>query len=318
MVKGFKVKKVSAFGGFDFFKGKIKLPNIRKKQSLNGSQINSANYTKEENRYDNQISKSLDDLQISSANYTRAFSDTALVELISDATEQKDLVIATAYKQVFGNAHLMESERVLEAESQLRSDQITVMEFIRQLARSERYRTLVLEKNSNLRAVELNFKHLLGRAPASYAEVSEHIALMASEGFDAEIDSYINSDEYFEFFGTNIVPYYRGYQTQAGGNLSGYTNSFQLVRDRASSDKSMPSSSYIKLDKSLLNSGPSAITTLLNDMDVSRVIQKIPQPPRDQQPAVSKYGSASESPSSNVYSTEEIIRRAVKNKYRVL
>lgn len=85
----------------------------------------------------------------------------------------------------------MESERVIEAESQLKSGQINVMEFIRQLAKSERYRAPVFEKNSNLRTIELNFKHLLGRAPESYAEISEHIARIANEGFNAEIDSYI-------------------------------------------------------------------------------------------------------------------------------
>ncbi|NEQ42817.1 MAG: phycobilisome linker polypeptide [Leptolyngbya sp. SIOISBB] len=264
------------------------------------------------------MSQTLNNSPMSSANYIKAFADTTLVEFVADTVEQKDLVIATAYKQVFGNAHLMESERVLEAESQLRSSQITVMEFIRQLARSERYRALVFEKNSNLRAIELNFKHLLGRVPNSYSEVSEHIALLTNKGFDAEIDSYINSDEYFETFGSNIVPYYRGDQTQTGLNLTGYTHAFQLVQEGSSSDKSALASSYVKLDKSLLNSGSSTITKLLNEMDIAAVVQKNSQSSRTPQPFVSKYGPVSESPSSNIYSTEAIIRRAVKNKYRVL
>ena len=237
-----------------------------------------------------------------------------LVEFVSDAVEQKDLVIATSYKQVFGNAHLMESERVLEAESQLRSGQITVMEFIRQLAKSERYRILVFEKNSNLRAIELNFKHLLGRAPESSAEVSEHIARLTNEGFDAEIDSYINSNEYFEVFGTNIVPYYRGHQTQTGRNLIGYTHAFQFVRGMSSSDKSTPASSYIKLEESLLKSGSNAFRVLLDNKNISEEIQKFLESPRAPQPLISKYGLRSAFPSGNIYSTEEIIRRALKLK----
>ena len=43
-----------------------------------------------------------------------------------NAIEQADLVITATYKKVFGNTHLMESERFIEAESQLRSGQITV------------------------------------------------------------------------------------------------------------------------------------------------------------------------------------------------
>lgn len=184
----------------------------------------------------------------------KIFVDTTQVELVANAVEEKDLVIATAYKQVFGNIPIWENERIQEAESQLRSGQITVMEFIRQLAKSDLYRTLVFEKNSNLRAVELNFKHLLGRAPESYAEVSEHIARIINKGFDAEIDSYIDSNEYFKTFGTNFVPYYRGYKTLTGRNLAGYINSIQLVQSTSSSNSSMSVPSYKNLDESLLDS----------------------------------------------------------------
>lgn len=245
---------------------------------------------------------------------TKVFFDTAPVELVSDAVEQKDLVITAAYKQVFGNAHLMESERFLEVESQLRSGQITVMEFIRQLAKSERYRALVFEKNSNLRAIELNFKHLLGRAPESYAEVSEHIARLVNEGCDAEIDSYIDSDEYFEAFGTDIVPHYRGYKTQTGRKLVGYAHSFQIMRGASSSDKSTPASSYKHLDEGLLNSN--AFTALLDSMDVSEILRKFPQPPRASKSGVSKYCPKTVCPSANIYEPEQIIQRAL-NLHRI-
>ncbi|MEM9483760.1 MAG: phycobilisome rod-core linker polypeptide [Cyanobacteria bacterium P01_F01_bin.116] len=242
-------------------------------------------------------------------NDTKIFVDTAPVEFVSDAVEQADLVIATAYKQVFGNAHLMESERFPEAESQLRNGQITVMEFIRQLAKSERYRALVFEKNSNLRAIELNFKHLLGRAPESYAEISEHIARLVNEGCDAEIDSYIDSDEYFKAFGTDIVPYYRGYQTQTGRKLVGYAHSFQLMRGVSSSDKSTPVSSYKKLDESLFNSD--AFTAMLDNVDASEILKKFPQSPRASQSGVSKYCPKTACPSANIYEPEQIIRRTL-------
>ena len=121
-----------------------------------------------------------------SASELAAFSGYPAVELIPGASrEAVDAVIYAAYKQVFGNAHLMDSERSPLADSQLRSGQITVMEFVRQLAKSDRYRTLFFESCTNLRSVELNFKHLLGRAPKNSEEVSYHIQLLSEKGFAA-------------------------------------------------------------------------------------------------------------------------------------
>ena len=74
-------------------------------------------------------------------------------------------VIRAAYRQVLGNAHVMESQRLISAESQLRNGDISVAGFVRAIARSELYQTLFFENSSPYRFVELNFKHLLGRAP---------------------------------------------------------------------------------------------------------------------------------------------------------
>lgn len=227
--------------------------------------------------------------------------------------EQQDLVIAAAYKQIFGNAHLMESERDIYGESQLRKCSITVMEFVRRLAKSERYHALVFERNSNLRAVELNFKHLLGRAPNNKEEISEHVARLANEGYEAEIDSYINSDEYWACFGADIVPHYRGYNTQTGHNLAGYARSFQLVRSMSSSDKSTPDASYGRLENSLLKGDLETTAALLNGVTVAETIEPKPEPSLFAPEApIRKYGTTSSSPSSNIYSTEEIIRRALQ------
>lgn len=195
--------------------------------------------------------------------YTNAFADNLPIELIAgDSVAQQDLVIRATYKQIFGNAHLMESEKFPQVESQLRSGQITVMEFVRQLAKSQRYRTLFFECCTNLKAIELNFKHLLGRSPENSAEISQHIQILAEQGFEAEIDSYLNSDEYFQSFGTNIVPFYRGYKTQTGRNLPGYTHSFQLLRGACSSNKSTFNHTHPKLTEVILQD----ISSPINDI----------------------------------------------------
>jgi|GEM_PF-426318 len=195
--------------------------------------------------------------------YTNAFRDRPIIEFAqNNSVEELDLVVEAAYKQVFGNAYIMESERVVEAESQLRSGRISVMEFVRQLAQSDHYRTIFFERCTNLRAIELNFKHLLGRAPANGAEISEHIQLIANEGFEAEIDSYLDSDEYFENFGTKIVPYYRGYDSQTASTLAAYTNSFGILRGACSSDKSTLGGTAPILQKSLLGNNASNISDI--------------------------------------------------------
>lgn len=115
------------------------------------------------------------------------------------------------WKQVFGNAYVMESERAEAyiAESMYRANQISLKEFVRGVALSSTYRRRFFECCGPYRAVELNFKHLLGRGPISQQEISEHVQRMANEGWEAEINSYIDSEEYDEVFGDDLVPYMR-------------------------------------------------------------------------------------------------------------
>lgn len=125
------------------------------------------------------------------------------------STSDKDVMCNMVWKQVFGNAYVMESERedAYIAESMYRAGQISVKEFVRACALSETYRRRFFECCGPYRAVELNFKHLLGRGPNTQQELSEHVQRIANEGFEAEINSYIDSEEYEEAFGGDYVPY---------------------------------------------------------------------------------------------------------------
>lgn len=199
------------------------------------------------------------------AKYIAAVAGNTIAEFTYDSAsvENADLVIEAAYKQVFGNAYLMESERSKEAESQMRSGEISVLEFVRRLAKSDRYRTLFFEKCPNVTAVELNFKHLLGRAPDGYEEVAQHLKILSEEGFDAEIDSYLDSDEYFRTFGDMQVPYVRGYSTQIGKTSVGFTRSFSLFGAACSSDKSkFVDAATPDLKPGLLQNSPGSIPPL--------------------------------------------------------
>ncbi len=167
-----------------------------------------------------------------------AFDDTNMVELRPNwDKEDAKIAIAAVYRQVLGNDHLMNSERLTSAESLLADGSITVREFVRALAKSELYKEKFFYDNYHPRTIELNFKHLLGRAPYDEAEISEHLDLYQNLGFEADIDSYIDSEEYVQSFGDNIVPFYRGFSTQRGQKTVGFTRMFQLYQGYANSDR---------------------------------------------------------------------------------
>jgi len=190
----------------------------------------------------------------------RLFDETNPVRLWQDhADSDVELVIRAVYRQVLGNAHVMESERLRVAESQLKRGNISVREFVRQVAQSDLYRGLFFEPCSRTRSIELNFKHLLGRAPDQVEEIAEHSRYLDQDGFVAEIDSYLDSDEYLDAFGEDTVPYYRGHKTRTGKNIIGFTHLFQLLRGSPSSDKDPAHQNRSRLNALLLTNRPSAI-----------------------------------------------------------
>jgi phycoerythrin-associated linker protein len=156
-----------------------------------------------------------------------------------------DTTIRACYRYVLGNPHVMESERLTTAESQLRNGDISVRDFVRAIGQSEFYRTRYFEKCSPYRFVELNFMHFLGRPPESQAEVSEHIRRCVENGYTAEIDSYIDSDEYQARFGENMVPFNRGSQTEAGLKQLTFNRSFQVDRGPAQVSSAVKSSQLV-------------------------------------------------------------------------
>ncbi|MEM8677226.1 MAG: phycobilisome rod-core linker polypeptide [Cyanobacteria bacterium P01_G01_bin.67] len=161
----------------------------------------------------------------------------APIEVRSNSTaDDKAIAIRAVYKQVLGNPHVMESERLVSAESQFCNGNISLREFVRAVAQSDFYRARYFETCAPYRFVELNFKHLLGRAPLDQAELSEHIQRCINDGYDAEINSYIDSVEYSEKFGENIVPYYTGATSTVGQKQVNYNRTLSLLQGIAGVD----------------------------------------------------------------------------------
>jgi phycoerythrin-associated linker protein len=164
-------------------------------------------------------------------------SNVDATELWNNASEDDlQAVIRAAYRQVLGNAHVMESQRLTSAESMLRNGDMTVRGFVRAIAQSDLYRALFFETSSPYRFIELNFKHLLGRAPLDQAEISDHVQLYNQYGYEVEINSYIDSDEYGMNFGENTVPSIQGNRTQVGIKNVNFNRTFALDRGFAAYD----------------------------------------------------------------------------------
>lgn len=151
-----------------------------------------------------------------------------------NATEHdKQALISAVYRQVFGNQYIMSSERLEGPESLFKRGNLSVREFVRQLAKSGLYSQKFFENCNPYRFIELNFKHLLGRAPQNKAEMLHHFNILQDKGFDAEIDSYLDSAEYQERFGEEVVPFLHGWNYSVGQQGLQFSYMLQLSRGGA-------------------------------------------------------------------------------------
>jgi phycoerythrocyanin-associated rod linker protein len=166
------------------------------------------------------------------------------VELRQNWTEDElQQIFRATYEQVFGRVGVSIGDTFASAESLLRNGSINIKQFVATLAKSELYKERFFYSNSQVRFIELNYKHLLGRAPYDQSEIAAHVDTYASQGYDAEIDSYIYSPEYDAAFGDNTVPYCRGFQSIPGMKTVGFNRFFALYHGNGNSDNAQLNSS---------------------------------------------------------------------------
>jgi phycobilisome rod-core linker protein len=129
----------------------------------------------------------------------------------TDATSESDVneLIWAGYRQIFSEHLILESYRQPFLESQLRNRAISVREFVRGLGKSETYRELVAETNSNYRLVDITFKRFLGRSSYGKDEQIAWSIVIATKGLHGFIDAVVDSDEYTQNFGDDVIPYQR-------------------------------------------------------------------------------------------------------------
>jgi phycobilisome rod-core linker protein len=123
------------------------------------------------------------------------------------SSSDMDNLIAAAYRQIFFHAFAVDREKFLE--SQLRNGQITVRDFIRGLCLSNTFTNSFYNLNSNYQFVTHCVRKLLGRDVYSDAEKIAWSIVIGTKGRAGFINDLLNSDEYLDNFGDNIVPYHR-------------------------------------------------------------------------------------------------------------
>ncbi|MBE9217164.1 phycobilisome rod-core linker polypeptide [Plectonema cf. radiosum LEGE 06105] len=137
--------------------------------------------------------------------------DTPIMYRLTDATSDQDIdqIIWAGYRQIYSEHLILESYRQPFLESQMRNRAISVSDFIRGLGKTDVYREEVAETNSNYRLVDISFKRFLGRATYNKQEQIAWSIIIATKGLHGFIDALVDSDEYRQNFGNDIIPYQR-------------------------------------------------------------------------------------------------------------
>ncbi|NJO40009.1 MAG: photosystem I reaction center subunit XI [Cyanobacteria bacterium CRU_2_1] len=139
-----------------------------------------------------------------------------------------DAVVLGVYRQIFGR-EVFTDQRLTMTEVKVKSGEITVREFIRQLAKSPLFRGMYWDSLYVTKAIEYIHRRLLGRPTYGRQEMGRYYDLCARQGFYALIDAIIDSSEYIETFGEDTVPYERyvtprGLEMRVRGHVNGSGN----------------------------------------------------------------------------------------------
>ncbi|MBD2451483.1 phycobilisome rod-core linker polypeptide [Nostoc sp. FACHB-152] len=150
---------------------------------------------------------------------------------------ERQQVINAAYCQVLDifSGQIPDYYRRSELDSRLRNGEITVREFVRELASSEIYRKRFYTPYPNTKVIEYLFRHLLGRAPATQGEIRQYNKLLADSGLRAAVEAIVDSPEYARYFGEDVVPYPRFPSLPAGNYLGSVQAAADLVKQSWSS-----------------------------------------------------------------------------------
>jgi phycobilisome core-membrane linker protein len=129
---------------------------------------------------------------------------------------EKNDVIKAAYRQLFErDITRAYGLSVSDLESKVKNGEISMKEFVRRMAKSPLYQKNFFLPYINSRALELAFRHILGRGPSSREEVQKYFSIVSAKGLNGLVDALVDSSEYSDYFGEETVPYIRGLGQEA-------------------------------------------------------------------------------------------------------
>tara|TARA_Y100001968_G_scaffold6196_1_gene5366 strand:+ start:362 stop:1153 length:792 start_codon:yes stop_codon:yes gene_type:complete len=195
-----------------------------------------------EDLFNNKFISSYKRDKIESYNYKKINRKTSVINMlqINEFVPNDDdallIAINALYKNIFGNLTLMQSERPVDVERRLRNGDITIREFTRKICKSTTYRNFYFDNISQYKSIKLRYKHILGRPIRSQNEVTQSSNILNNLGFDAHIDFLIDSDEYSNIFGDDIVPYMRSWNSPIGFKTKIFLETSSITKAFAKSD----------------------------------------------------------------------------------
>jgi phycobilisome core-membrane linker protein len=161
-------------------------------------------------------SADLQGLQLPQAYFEAAEKRPKFVMKTGLSASEKNEVIRALYRQVFErDITRAYSQSISDIESKVKNGEISMKECVRRLCKSPLYQKQFFLPYINSRALELAFRHILGRGPSSREEVQKYFSIVSEGGLNALVDALIDSNEYGDYFGEETVPYLRGLGQEA-------------------------------------------------------------------------------------------------------
>jgi len=122
--------------------------------------------------------------------------------------EERQAALYQIYAQVLERQpYASERRQLAKPEKDFLKDKIGVKRFLKALGHSEVYLNEFYYNSSNLKFLELCFKHFMGRAPKNHTEMIEYSNTLMRDGVYELITKMIDSEEYRKHFGCFTVPH---------------------------------------------------------------------------------------------------------------
>lgn len=133
---------------------------------------------------------------------------------LSSLAERQTALYQIYHQVLERQPYAFERQSLAQAETDFLSDKIGVKRFLKHLGLSNLYLDTFYHNSSNLKFIELCFKHFLGRAPLDYPEIRFYSDILLLKGVSRMISELIDSEEYRKAFGCFTIPYPRQHLCQ--------------------------------------------------------------------------------------------------------